>query len=426
MDLAVVCVGDELLDGRIRDRNASRLGGFLEGAGHRLVSAQIVPDEADTIVQVLDEAARRAPFVVVSGGLGPTRDDRTRHAAARWAEVELELREPLLERLRKRFDEAGFTFTENNRRQCYVPEGAEVLPSEVGTASSFVLERDSTEAWFLPGVPREFDWYVEQRLLERLDGAESEHTASTTLTFLGLGESGLETRLAPAIELADRHDLAVSYLADAPTVEVRLRGHDGSAVDAVRSAILDEIGDWLVTDAGESLAARAGRRLQEEGATVAAAESCTAGWISKELTDISGSSGWFEYGFVAYANRAKIDLLDVDPASIERHGAVSPEVVRQMASGARARASADFGLAVSGIAGPSGGTDEKPVGTVDFGLATPEGVYTRRIQFPPRSRRSVRWSTVQTALGLLLWYLDGRLEAHSVDGPVSDDSAPSG
>ena len=417
MDVAIVCVGDELLDGRIRDRNAPYLGSALERAGHRLVAARLVPDQPDAIVRCIEEAAARSDLVVVTGGLGPTCDDRTREAAARWAGDSLELREDLLDRLRHRFEQRGYTFTDNNRRQCYVPTGADVLPSDVGTASAFIVSDASTPTWFLPGVPREFHWYVDEHLLDRLDPETARPPSTSNLMFLGLGESSVETRLSGALEVAEQRDVSIRYIADSPTVDVRLRGPSDEDVGAVADAIRSEIGDWLVTADGESIPERVGRRLSERDATVATAESCTAGWISKCLTDVAGSSSWFEYGFVTYANAAKTDLLGVESALLEEHGAVSPDVVRAMADGAARRAGSEYGVAVSGIAGPTGGTEAKPVGTVEFGLATPRGIYRRRIQFPPRSRRSVRWSSVLTALGLLLWHLDGRLESHSVDGP---------
>lgn len=419
MDCSIICVGDELLDGRIRDRNAFHFGEFLEARGHRLVSVRAVPDREELIGEALEEAASDADLVVVSGGLGPTEDDRTRTAAAAWVDSPLRLDEQLLERLQARFEKHGFTFTKNNRRQCHFPEGARILESEVGTAAGFVVERNGSEAWFFPGVPREFDWFLEHHLEPELVAPSAGAASAARLTFLGLGESGLETRISEAVELAEEREVSVSYLADAPLVTVRLRGADSEDVDEVRQEILGEIGDWLVTENGETLPEKLGRLLGERGESVATAESCTAGWISKEITDVSGSSSWFEYGFVTYADEAKRRMLGVEAETLRAYGAVSPEVVREMAAGARDYADADYAVAVSGIAGPTGGTEEKPVGMVDFGIATPEGVFTRRLQFPPRSRRSVRRRSVQTALGLLVWYLDGRLERHSVEGPFA-------
>lgn len=417
MEIAFVSIGDELLDGRVRDRNAPRLGDMLDRSGHRLVATLTVPDDGPAIRRTLGWAAEVSELVVVSGGLGPTRDDVTRRAAADWADRDLEFREDLREKLVRRFERHGYTFTENNERQCYVPEGARVLPSEVGTASAFVLEHGEHEAWFLPGVPREFRWYVDEKLTERLAASGDAYGATRSMTFLGLGESGLETRISEASERADQLGVSVGYRADAPVVEVLLRGDAEADVDDVRQTVLDEIGDWRVAEGDTDLAERLGALLDDRGATVATAESCTAGWISKAITDVAGSSSWFEYGFVTYANRAKTGLLGVAPETLEEHGAVSAATVREMAAGARDRADADFAVAVSGIAGPTGGTEEKPVGTVDFAVGTPEGVYTRRLQFPPKSRRSVRRNSVQTALGLLIWYLDGVLERHSVEGP---------
>jgi len=420
MDISYICIGDELLDGRVRDRHTPRLGAMLERAGHRLVAARTVPDRSRAIRRALDAGTDESKLVVVSGGLGPTADDATRRTAADWAGRDLEFREDLCDRLRRHFEDRGYAFTENNERQCYVPEGARVLPSEVGTASAFVVEEDETECWFLPGVPREFQWYLEERLADRLEELGGPGPRVRSLTFLGIGESTLETRISEAEAVADARDVSVGFRADAPVVEILVRGGSEADVDAVCSAILDEVGNWKVSSGGVSLAERAGALLESEGAAVATAESCTAGWISKSITDVPGSSSWFEYGFATYADRAKIDLLGVDPDTLETRGAVSSETVREMARGARERTGAEFSVAVSGIAGPTGGTEQKPVGTVQFGLGTPEGTYTHRLEFPPKSRRSVRRNSVQTALGLLIWRLDGLLERHSIDGPVGE------
>jgi nicotinamide-nucleotide amidase len=421
MEIAFVSIGDELLDGRVRGRNAPRLGDLADRAGHRLVSALTVPDDGPAIGRTLNWASEVSELVVVSGGLGPTGDDVTRQAAAEWADRDLEFREDLREQLERRFERHGYTFTENNERQCYVPEGARVLPSDVGTASAFVLEHADTESWFLPGVPREFEWYLEEKLAERLAGSGNGCAANRSMTFLGLGESGLEMRISEAANRASQLGVSVGYRADAPLVEVLLRGDTEEDVEEVREQVLEAVGDWRVAEGGDDLPERLGTLLEERDATVATAESCTAGWISKAITTVPGSGSWFEYGFVTYANRAKTDLLGVDPETLEHHGAVSTETVREMASGARTHTSADYTVAVSGIAGPTGGTEEKPVGTVDFAVATPEGVYTRRLQFPPKSRHSVRHNSVQTALGLLIWHLDGLLERHSVEGPIPVD-----
>ncbi|MFB6351469.1 MAG: competence/damage-inducible protein A, partial [Bradymonadaceae bacterium] len=203
MRIAAIAIGDELLDGRIRDRNIPALGRFLDERSLQLIHARVVPDEKPAIGDAFEETTDRADLVVATGGLGPTGDDRTRAAAAEWAGRELELDEPTLERLERRFEEHGYTFTPNNRRQCYFPTGAEILASEVGTAPGFVLERNDAETLFLPGVPREFEWFLDHHLGPRLRDVAVPASASVHLGFLGLGESGVETRVRAAKELAD-------------------------------------------------------------------------------------------------------------------------------------------------------------------------------------------------------------------------------
>jgi nicotinamide-nucleotide amidase len=419
MDVAAICIGDELLDGRIRDRNVGTLGRFLGERGSRLVDAQVVPDSEEAIVEALKQGTSRGQTVVVTGGLGPTDDDRTRSAAAEWVGRPLQLDDRMLARLKERFDARGYEFTPNNRTQCYFPEGAEILPTETGTAAGFACHHRGTRVWFFPGVPREFEWFLENHFADWLADAEENYEASSQLTFLGIGESSLETRIGDSVAWANEQDISVSYLADAPLVTVRLSGKDADDLAAARRKILDDVGEWLVTEGGDSLAENLGHLLEQRGETVATAESCTGGWLSKKLTDIPGSSAWFEYGFVTYANDAKRRMLGVPRETLAKHGAVSPQTVRAMARGAREYADSEYSLAISGIAGPSGGTDDKPVGTVDFGLATPDGVYSRRFQFPPRGREVVRHRSVKTAAGLLIWYLEGRLESHNIDDPVA-------
>lgn len=190
-------------------------------------------------------------------------------------------------------------------------------------------------------------------------------------------------------------------------------------IDTIRG----EMSKYLASEQGQTPHARLGELLTEEQSTVAVAESCTAGGLGSRLTETPGSSDWFEYGFITYANRAKVDLLGVSPSTLEEEGAVSEATVRQMAEGARRRADSTYALSISGIAGPGGGTDEKPIGTVHFGLATDHGTYHRRINFPPRSRAEIRKGSIDMAVAMLLWWLNGHLMDHPVDGPLDNTSS---
>ncbi len=410
----LICVGDELLDGRISDANAVHLGDLCFGTGSRVERVAFIRDDVDRVVEALRSTT--APIVVVSGGLGPTEDDKTREAAARFSGRELVENAETIDRIRQRFEARGYPFTENNRRQAFFPDGAAVLRTDVGTAPGFELSHDGRRFFFFPGVPREFRWYCE-RHLQPLVGSRDTATART-LYFHGLGESAMETLLGES--LGDDHGVAIGYRAAYPVIELKLVG-PVDAVAAVDETARETLGPWLVGEDDEDLPARIGRLLLEHGATVTTAESCTAGGIAALITETPGSSGWFQQGFVTYANDAKSALLGVQPEVLLTHGAVSAETVLQMASGARRAAGATYALAVSGLAGPGGGSEEKPVGTVHFALAAPEGNYHRLIRYRLPTRGLIRAGSAYSALSLLLWRLEDRLDQHTVSGPFSDD-----
>jgi nicotinamide-nucleotide amidase len=425
--LSALCIGDELLDGRIADKNAAWLGARAAEHGSDLESVRIVGDDLDLIVAALEQASRDSDLIVVSGGLGPTADDITRDAAATWVGAELELDEQLLETLERRFAERGYPFTPNNRRQCMFPQGADILQTRVGTAAGFAVEKNGCRALFFPGVPPEFRWFVETYILPKI-GQHEGRRHRERLAFYGLGESQLESKLDGIEELAKEVGARVSYRAEYPVIEVNLKAIDEASLDRMRDHVLERVGPWLVAQGDETFAERLGQALLDHEATVTTAESCTAGRVAAKLTEISGSSGWFERGFLTYANDAKTDMLGVKPEILESFGAVSPQTVCQMAAGARAAAGATYAVATSGIAGPTGGTPDKPVGTVHFALATPDGVWHRHVAFSNRGRDRVLTASVYTVLSLLLWELEGRLDEHRVDGPFSDDEvwAPMG
>lgn len=411
--LDILCIGDELLDGRVQDTNSHVLAGIATSEGLRPQSLRVIPDEIPRIHRALLETD--ADVVVISGGLGPTADDVTRDAAALFAGTDLQTDEELLQELRQRFADRGYPFTENNARQCAFPASARVLPTRVGSAAGFSLTKDGRHFLFFPGVPSEFRWFVHHHLLPVHAPGLSQ--GRSQLVFFGLGESALETRIAPATELATSLGVRVGYRASRSLIEVSLKGPDDDRL-AVEAAVRSAIGAFLVAESGQTFLERLAGRLIDAGATVTVAESCTGGLVGAALTEIPGSSAFFQQGFLTYSNQAKIDLLGVLPETLERHGAVSPEVVSEMARGARRAASSTFSLAISGIAGPSGGTPDKPVGTVDFALDSPDGLLRLRRRFPGSDRARIRGLAVHTSLAILLWHLEGRLAAHEPEGPL--------
>lgn len=419
---AVLCIGDELLDGRVRDQNAAHLLGVSRRRGLQITETRTVGDHTERIAAALKQLTG-VDIAVVCGGLGPTSDDMTRRAAAKFADQPLVEDEQTLSQLRQRFDERGLQFTDNQRRQCAFPRGATILATEVGTAAGFRLQVSGTDYFFFPGVPREFQWFAKHHLPRGTDANET--SFQRRLVFYGRGESSLETSLGDLVADAERRSVHVGFRARFPVVEIHVAGPAEPAAD-VADRIRDQLRPWLIAEDDEKFAARIGRRLVECDATITVAESCTAGLLGAHITAVSGSSRYFERGYLTYADQAKTDLVGVDPDSFAAVGAVSARVVAQMAAGARRRSGATFALAISGIAGPTGGSPDKPVGTVDIGLATPDGVFHRRCQYEHRNRRQVRVLSVYTALSLLLWHLEDRLDEHRIRGPFSYSSVARG
>ncbi|MEL6178934.1 MAG: CinA family nicotinamide mononucleotide deamidase-related protein, partial [Myxococcota bacterium] len=383
MRIETLAIGDELLDGRVVDRNASALASTLRERSLKVERMSVVPDVVEVIAATLAEiGARGTDAVICSGGLGPTRDDCTREAAALWLGTELVHSAEQFEAIKARFEVYGVELTPNNRRQAMFPKGATVLPNEVGSAPGFeAVGPGGLRAWFFPGVPSEYRWFVERYVLSALkpDAATGE-LLRRTMVFFGLGESALEHALR---DMEWPSWLTVGYRAHFPEIHVTLSAWEESttpeAFAEVAAAVMERLGTFYLTDGPETLVERVARRLREAGATVAAAESCTGGLVSGALTSVSGSSAYLNQGYVTYSNAAKVELLGVREATLAAHGAVSRPVALQMARGVRRVSGSTYGIGVTGIAGPTGGSEAKPVGTVDLALDGPEGSWVRRL-----------------------------------------------
>lgn len=417
--VSILCVGEELLDGRTRDQNAIWLARASTDHGFDLSSIHIIGDAQDTIINALEEVSQTCDFLIVSGGLGPTADDITRDAASKWLGAALQLDESALRALKQRFAARGYSYTANNRSQCLFPAGAKILKSDVGTAAGFSVEKNDCVITFLPGVPREFRWFIEHYMIPQLTpprGTE-DPIHRERLVFFGAGESWLESQLEGIEELATEVGGRVSYLAKAPLIEIHLKAPGAKAVSRMLDFTLERVSKWVIARGEQPTEARIGALLQEQGATVSSAESCTGGQLAARFVSVSGASNWFERGFITYSNDAKTKALGVSAEIIDRFGAVSPQVVCQMAAGAQKEAGATYALSISGIAGPTGGTPDKPVGTVHFALAAPDGVWHFEALFAGKSREQVTSASAYTSMALLIWHLEGRMDEHAVAGP---------
>ena len=403
---AVITVGDELLLGRTVDTNAAWLSERLAELGAPVVRRYTVGDEDSAIRQVLETALQEAEVVLTSGGLGPTSDDRTRDAVAGALGRGLHVDAAILEALTERFRTRGYaTLPPDNRRQAEIPEGATPLQNPVGTAPGLVLEHEGALVALLPGVPRELRaiYPALEGQLRRLQGRRLRPVKLRTLHTSGIPESVLAPRVEQA--MGDLEGVEVAFLPDLKGVDVRLtvKGADGdgarAALDEAEARLGPVVARHRIPGSGE-VAREVVSLLADQGRTLAVGESCTGGLAARRVTDVPGASSVFLGGMVAYANEAKVKHLGIDREVLAAHGAVSRPVALAMAQGAAAVFGADCGIGITGVAGPGGGTPEKPVGTVHIAATVGEESAAEEWHFP-EDREAVRIRSAQAALVLL-------------------------
>ncbi|MGQ9561595.1 MAG: competence/damage-inducible protein A [Candidatus Oleimicrobiaceae bacterium] len=378
----LVTIGDELLAGHVVNSNGQFLARALRSVGVVTQWMTTVGDDPDRIEEALRQALGRARVVVITGGLGPTPDDVTRGVVAKLLAVPLVVDEEALAAMRARFAARGLTMCKNNERQAQIPQGATILRNPWGTAPGFMFSWEGCQAFVLPGVPTEMRQMVEQELLPRLRQlAAGWSVLERVLRTTGIPESTLAERLA---QMSVPQGVAVAYQAGSNGVDVRLtaQGPDREAcqraLEEATTEVRQRAGEFVYGVDSCRLEEAVGALLRQAGKTIAVAESCTGGLVAHRLTNVSGSSAYFERGVVTYSNRAKQELLGVPEELLARHGAVSPEVAVAMAEGIRRLANTDLGLSTTGIAGPTGGTSTKPVGLVYIGFSDGrESVYKR-------------------------------------------------
>jgi nicotinamide-nucleotide amidase len=408
----VVTVGDELLYGTTVNGNAAWLSLVLTDVGLDVVGHAVVGDGKTEIAAAVSAACQDAELVVVTGGLGPTPDDRTREAVASSLGTSLALNGDLLEGLKTRFSAMGIeSLPENVPAMAMVPEGAQILANSLGAAPGIAMEAPGgTLCVLLPGIPREMRAIVQgelQPLLEERFSRRFHPVIHRTIYTTGVRESVLAEEVARLLP-PDTGPVQLAYLPDLHGVRLRISarlgpGETGSEriLDDIEAALAPALSGRRYDSHTGDLAEAVGRALSGAEATLAVAESCTGGLIAKRLTDQPGSSGYFLGGVVAYANEVKTALLDVPEDTLRKHGAVSREVAHVMARGAAQRLGADYGVGVTGIAGPGGGTADRPVGTVWYAVWSGKGAVSRQEAFPG-GREEVRERASQAVLHLLL------------------------
>jgi nicotinamide-nucleotide amidase len=403
----ILAIGDELVHGALLDTNSRYITRELESHGLPVRRFTVVGDDPQQLAAAMADACRRADVVVATGGLGPTLDDRTREVAAELVGAPLQFDAAAWEMVRQYLSSRRRPVPESNRRQALFPLGATVLSNPVGTAPGFRVRIDRAELFVLPGVPREMRVMLQDHVLPfvaALPGARP--TAQYYLRVVGPSEALLGERIA-AFMVADRNPaVGVTVSAGMITIRIVATAATAAAAAAMCAATADELrpllGEWLLAEGLAELPELAVRRLAAAGLTLATAESCTGGLVAAALTDVAGVSAVFRGGFVTYSDASKLGELGVDAAVLADHGAVSEAVAAAMATGAANRLGARLGLSVTGIAGPDGGTPDKPVGTVCFGLAADGRARSWTLRIPDLGRDFIRQRAVVEAWAALL------------------------
>jgi len=405
MDAEIIAVGSELLTPHRVDTNSLYLTEKLNTLGIEVRMKSVVGDDRRRLAEVFRNALERSQLIILTGGLGPTEDDVNREVVAEVLGCPLHEVPEIRQDLEKRFARLGRAMSENNLRQALVPEGAEWLENKNGTAPGLWLNHDGTVIVMLPGPPHELESMFESACLPRLAHlAGGERIRTRVIKVVGLPESDVDRRIAPIY--TQYSNPATTILATPGAIEIHLRARAPSDTEAetLLAGLSDKIelalGDHVFSTRGESLEEVVGRYLMMKQKTVAVAESCTGGLLSERLTRTPGSSNFFLGGAVCYSNEMKTRLAGVPEALLREHGAVSKPVAQALAEGIRKGAGASIGVGITGVAGPSGGTPDRPVGLVWIGLADERGTEVREFRFPGNRERIRLWAT-QAALEMI-------------------------
>jgi len=405
MNAEIIAVGSELLTSGRLDTNSLYLTGELNNLGVEVVTKSVIGDDRDRLADAVHRAISRSAIVILSGGLGPTEDDVTREAVAQALDRKLEFHSEIAAALEQRFAQARRKMAEVNKRQAFVIQGADVLPNDRGTAPGQWVGESGAVVMLLPGPPHELKAMFERQCLPRLARIVPKQVIRTAfLRIAGMPESDLDALISPVYK--KYANPVTTILAANGDLQVHLRARCATAAEAdallaqVAGPIEALLGDRLYSRNGDPLEAVVGDLLRRDHATVCVAESCTGGMLGERFTSTPGSSDYFLGGFITYTDAMKIELLGVSPETLEQFGAVSKETAEAMAIGARRRAGSTYSLSVTGVAGPDGGSEQNPVGTVYVGIADAAGALVLHRRFLG-DRQRIRVFTTQMALDLL-------------------------
>lgn len=405
MTVEFICVGTELLLGNIVNTNAAYLAEKCAGLGLSCYFQTVVGDNEERLSMVLETAVRRSDIVILSGGLGPTEDDLTKETAAKVCGKKLVLHEPSREAIRKYFEERGVEPTENNWKQAMLPEGCIVLDNRNGTAPGAIIETESAKVILLPGPPQELRPMFEESVEPYLSGLTARIICSRTVKICGVGESRAETMVKDLIDAQTNPTLATYAKLGEVHIRVTAGAEDRKSAMKLIKPVVKELknrfgNNIYTTEEDVTLEKAVVDLLQANDLSVTCAESCTGGLLSARLINVPGVSELYKSGVITYSNKAKRRMLNVKKSTLRKYGAVSEQTAEEMARGAALLAGADVSVAVTGIAGPDGGTEEKPVGLVYIACSVKGDITVKKYNFSG-NRNIIREATVSAALSLM-------------------------
>ncbi|MGH1436820.1 MAG: CinA family nicotinamide mononucleotide deamidase-related protein [Lewinella sp.] len=408
--ITILTIGDELLIGQVIDTNSAFMARELNLHGMEVFRKLTIADTLPEIIDNLKQALDHSDIVLMTGGLGPTKDDVTKKALATYFGVEMAFSEVTWERIEYFFQRLGRSTTPAHREQCYMPENALLLTNKMGTAPGMWMEQDDKIVVSMPGVPFEMEYLLTHEVIPRLRKRHKiRPIAHRTILTIGEGESRLAAQIEDLEDQLPSH-LSLAYLPSLGQVRLRLTGRADDAeqlqidLQTYGDAFLERLQGFVFGEDTTTIEAEVGRLLLEKGLTMATAESCTGGYVAHRITSISGASAYFQGSIVAYDNKVKENLLGVSPTTLNDHGAVSEQTVIEMVAGALKALNVDVALAISGIAGPGGGTPDKPVGTIWLAVGNHEKTETFLLHGTKDREKNIQYASSR-ALGLLWNFL---------------------
>jgi nicotinamide-nucleotide amidase len=411
MKAELITIGDELLYGHVLDTNAAYIGEKLTEAGIELIYHNTVGDKAEHMINAIAQAMNRADIVLTTGGLGPTHDDITKKIVCKYFKRQLVFHEDILKELQQKYTAQGLTMPAINQNQALQPQGAKFLENKIGSALGIFIEEHGKTFVSMPGVPTELKLMVDEQLGPILKSKSTGRVIiHRKLRTIGIFESAIFQKVKSIIEEKDKIDIA--FLPSFRGVDIRLTTKSDNeekareAIDNIEARFTEKLGKYIFGYDNDELPDLIGKSLISRGQTVAVAESCTGGLLGKIFTDIPGSSQYFLGGVIAYSNDIKSRILNVPTTTLEKYGAVSAETAKSMAEGLQNLTGASIGISITGIAGPDGGTEEKPVGLTYIGLATPDDTKVKEFHYGQQRKRN-RQRAAYSALDMIRRYLKG-------------------